>query len=245
MTEPVSSALEPPDDMLRIADLDVGYEGVPVIHGLSLTVGRAEAVAVMGRNGVGKSTLLRSIVGLVKPWAGAVEVDGHAIAGDAPHRIARLGIGYVPQGRGIFPKLTVRENLVLGTRAVGKDGRIDERVFAYFPILQERLRQIGGTLSGGEQQMLAIARALCGQPKVLLLDEPSEGIQPSIVKLLEGLLPRIRSEAGLTVVIVEQNLDLAQHTASRFLFMDKGRIVHESDRKDLEDRSVLRRYLGV
>ena len=218
---------------------------MPVLHGLSLTVGRAEAVAVMGRNGVGKSTLLRSIVGLVKPSAGSVEVDGHAIAGAPPHRIARLGIGYVPQGRGIFPKLTVKENLILGTRAVGKEGRIDEQVFAYFPILQERLRQIGGTLSGGEQQMLAIARALCGQPKVLLLDEPSEGIQPSIVKLLVALLPRIRSEAGLTVVIVEQNLDLAQHTADRFVFMDKGRTVHECGRKALEDKSILRRYLGV
>ena len=245
MTEQVGGAREPPDDILRISDLDVGYDGVPVLHGLSLTVGRAEAVAVMGRNGVGKSTLLRSIVGLVKPSAGSVEVDGHAIAGAPPHRIARLGIGYVPQGRGIFPKLTVKENLILGTRAVGKEGRIDEQVFAYFPILQERLRQIGGTLSGGEQQMLAIARALCGQPKVLLLDEPSEGIQPSIVKLLVALLPRIRSEAGLTVVIVEQNLDLAQHTADRFVFMDKGRTVHECGRRDLEDKSILRRYLGV
>ena len=245
MTEQVGGAREPPDDILRISDLDVGYDGVPVLHGLSLTVGRAEAVAVMGRNGVGKSTLLRSIVGLVKPSAGSVEVDGHAIAGAPPHRIARLGIGYVPQGRGIFPKLTVKENLILGTRAVGKEGRIDEQVFAYFPILQERLRQIGGTLSGGEQQMLAIARALCGQPKVLLLDEPSEGIQPSIVKLLVALLPRIRSEAGLTVIIVEQNLDLAQHTADRFVFMDKGRTVHECGRKALEDKSILRRYLGV
>ena len=245
MTEQVGGAREPPDDILRISDLDVGYDGVPVLHGLSLTVGRAEAVAVMGRNGVGKSTLLRSIVGLVKPSAGSVEVDGHAIAGAPPHRIARLGIGYVPQGRGIFPKLTVKENLILGTRAVGKEGRIDEQVFAYFPILQERLRQIGGTLSGGEQQMLAIARALCGRPKVLLLDEPSEGIQPSIVKLLVALLPRIRSEAGLTVVIVEQNLDLAQHTADRFVFMDKGRTVHECGRKALEDKSILRRYLGV
>ena len=245
MTEPESGAHTSPEGMLRITGLDAGYDGVPVIHGLSLTVGRAEAVAVMGRNGVGKSTLLRSIVGLVKPSAGSVEVDGHAIAGDAPHRIARLGIGYVPQGRGIFPKLTVKENLILGTRAVGKEGRIDEQVFAYFPILQERLRQIGGTLSGGEQQMLAIARALCGQPKVLLLDEPAEGIQPSIVKLLEALLPRIRSEAGLTVVIVEQNLELAQHTADRFLFMDKGRIVHQCDREALEDKSILRRYLGV
>ena len=245
MTEQVGGAREPPDDILRISDLDVGYDGVPVLHGLSLTVGRAEAVAVMGRNGVGKSTLLRSIVGLVKPSAGSVEVDGHAIGGAPPHRIARLGIGYVPQGRGIFPKLTVKENLILGTRAVGKEGRIDEQVFAYFPILQERLRQIGGTLSGGEQQMLAIARALCGRPKVLLLDEPSEGIQPSIVKLLVALLPRIRSEAGLTVVIVEQNLDLAQHTADRFIFMDKGRTVHECGRKALEDKSILRRYLGV
>ena len=245
MTEPASGARNPPDDILRISDLDVGYDGVPVLHGLSLTVGRAEAVAVMGRNGVGKSTLLRSIVGLVKPSAGSVEVDRHAIAGAPPHRIARLGIGYVPQGRGIFPKLTVKENLILGTRAVGKEGRIDEQVFAYFPILQERLRQIGGTLSGGEQQMLAIARALCGRPKVLLLDEPSEGIQPSIVKLLVALLPRIRSEAGLTVVIVEQNLDLAQHTADRFVFMDKGRTVHECGRKALEDKSILRRYLGV
>ena len=138
MTEPESGAHRPPDGMLQITDLDVGYDGVPVIHGLSLSVRRAEAVAVMGRNGVGKSTLLRSIVGLVKPSAGSVEIDGHAIAGDAPHRIARLGIGYVPQGRGHIPQAHRQGEPHSGhARAVGKEGRIDEQVFAYFPILQE------------------------------------------------------------------------------------------------------------
>ena len=231
--------------MIRISDLYAGYDGVPVITGLNLDVRKGESVAILGRNGVGKTTLLRTIIGLVKSSAGTVEIDGQAITGLPPHRIARMGTAYVPQGRGIFPKLTVKENLILGTRSAAGSSRIDERVFTYFPILAERLGQAGGTLSGGEQQMLALARALCGNPKILLLDEPSEGIQPSIVKQLQSLLPRIREQTGLTTIVIEQNLDLAIHTSDRFLFMDKGLIVHECDRAGLEDKSVLKRFLVV
>ena len=155
-------------------------------------------------------------------------------------------MAYVPQGRGIFAKLTVRENLLVGTRAQ-RDGAgcIPDEVFAYFPILQERLNQAGGTLSGGEQQMLAIARALCGQPAVLLLDEPSEGIQPTIVQELGRIIGRISESSGTSVLLVEQNIDLALETSRRCLVMEKGRIVHEGTPDDLRDEAVLSSFLAI
>lgn len=236
---------QPDKIILRIANLHVNYGDVPVLTGLNLDVKQAESVAIMGRNGVGKTTLLRAIIGLVKAQSGAIEIGGRPIFQKKPNAIARMGVGYVPQGRGIFPKLSVRENLILGTRAASEQKEIDQQAFTYFPILADRLEQAGGTLSGGEQQMLAIARVLCGRPKILLLDEPSEGIQPSIVKLLRSLLPQIASQRNLTTILVEQNVNLATHVADRFVFVDKGRIVHECGQMGINDQRTLRRYLAV
>jgi len=236
---------QPDKIILRIANLHVNYGDVPVLTGLNLDVKQAESVAIMGRNGVGKTTLLRAIIGLVKAHIGVIEIGGRPIFQKKPNAIARMGVGYVPQGRGIFPKLSVRENLILGTRAASEQKEIDQQAFTYFPILADRLEQAGGTLSGGEQQMLAIARVLCGRPKILLLDEPSEGIQPSIVKLLRSLLPQIASQRNLTTILVEQNVNLATHVADRFVFVDKGRIVHECGQMGINDQRTLRRYLAV
>lgn len=232
--------------MLKVSNLHAAYGTVPVLTGVALELGKGEILALLGRNGVGKTTLMKALIGLLRPTEGSVELDGSAIEGLAPHRIARLGIAYVPQGRGIFAKLTVRENLLVGTRAQRNGaGGIPDEVFTYFPILQERLTQAGGTLSGGEQQMLAIARALCGRPSVLLLDEPSEGIQPTIVQELGRIIGRISETSGMSVLLVEQNIDLALEASRRCLVMEKGRIVHEGAPEDFRDESVLRRFLAI
>jgi ABC-type branched-subunit amino acid transport system ATPase component len=200
---------------------------------------------VLGRNGVGKTTLLQSILGLVQVTSGKVHLSGEDITGLPSYEIARRGVALVPQGRGILPKLTVRENLVAGTRAAGRNAQIPQRIYEYFPILKERSLQLGGTLSGGQQQMLALGRALCGKPTVLLLDEPSEGIQPSIVRELAKILPSIMKEESLSMLVVEQNLDLALAIGERFVFMDKGQIVHESARDEIGDSSEVERYLLI
>ena len=232
--------------MLRVSNLHAAYSTVPVLTGVDCALGKGEVLALLGRNGVGKTTLMKALIGLLRPTEGRVELDGNAIQGLPPHRIARLGMAYVPQGRGIFAKLSVRENLLVGTRAQRNGtGAIPDEVFSYFPILRERLEQAGGTLSGGEQQMLAIARALCGHPAVLLLDEPSEGIQPSIVQELGRIIARISASSGTSVLLVEQNIDLALETSSRCLVMEKGRIVHEGAPDDLRDEAVLSKYLAI
>ena len=232
--------------MLKVTNLHAAYSTVPVLTGVDCALGKGEVLALLGRNGVGKTTLMKALIGLLRPTEGRVELDGNAIQGLPPHRIARLGMAYVPQGRGIFAKLSVRENLLVGTRAQRNGtGAIPDEVFSYFPILRERLEQAGGTLSGGEQQMLAIARALCGHPAVLLLDEPSEGIQPSIVQELGRIIARISASSGTSVLLVEQNIDLALETSGRCLVMEKGRIVHEGAPDDLRDEAVLSKYLAI
>ena len=232
--------------MLKVSNLHAAYSTVPVLTGVDCELGKGEVLALLGRNGVGKTTFMKALIGLLRPTDGRVELDGNAIQGLPPHRIARLGMAYVPQGRGIFAKLSVRENLLVGTRAQRDGtGTIPDDVFSYFPILQERLDQAGGTLSGGEQQMLAIARALCGYPEVLLLDEPSEGIQPSIVQELGRIIGRISKSSGTSVLLVEQNIDLALETSGRCLVMEKGRIVHEGAPDDLRDEAVLSKYLAI
>jgi branched-chain amino acid transport system ATP-binding protein len=219
---------------------------VPILTGVHITVARGEIVVLLGRNGVGKTTLMRTLSGMLKPSAGRIEFDGVDITGGPPHRTARLGIAYVPQGRGIFPKLTVKENLIVGTRARA-DCRehVPEAIFHYFPVLKERRTQLGGTLSGGEQQMLAIARALCGAPRQLLLDEPSEGIQPSMVQAIGEFLTGVVRNTDLAVLLVEQNLELALGVASRCAVMEKGRIVHEGRPEELRDEALLRKYLAI
>jgi urea ABC transporter ATP-binding protein UrtE len=230
--------------MLEIADLHAAYGPVPVLAGVDLKVARGEVLALLGRNGVGKTTLMRSIIGLLRPSRGSARLDGGLLTGLHPHQIARRGLAYVPQGRGIFAKLTVRENLLIGTRA-GRGAEIPGEVFEHFPILRERVAQAGGTLSGGQQQMLAIARALCSRPKLLLLDEPSEGVQPTIVQEIGSLVRDIVERSGIAVLLVEQNLDLALQTAHRCAFMEKGRIVHEGAPQELKDETILTRYLAI
>jgi branched-chain amino acid transport system ATP-binding protein/urea transport system ATP-binding protein len=234
--------------VLTVAQLSAGYQaGSDVLQGLSFTLAEGETVALMGRNGMGKTTLLRAIMGHLRIGAGRIGFRGHEIAGRRPFEISNLGIAYVPQGREVFGSFTVEENLLLGV--LGKPGleaRVPERLFAWFPILAERRSQKAGTLSGGEQQQLAIARALIGQPRLLLLDEPSEGIQPSIVQSLGITLREIAAAERLTMLLVEQNLDLVLRLAGRCLFIENGRLIDEAQPARLRaDPALLQRYLSV
>ncbi len=231
--------------MLTVSDLTSGYGTIPVLQGVSLSVGRGEIVSVLGRNGVGKSTLVKTIMGLVQVRSGLVDLDSSPLAGLGPDRVARSGLAYVPQGRGIFPKLTVMENLTMGTRARrGGSTVVPEEIFALFPILAERRGQLGGTLSGGQQQQLALGRALAAKPDVLLLDEPSEGIQPNVVQMIGDILRRLARDKGIGILLVEQNLDLGLSAATRVLFMERGRIAHEARPDELTD-DILHRYLAI
>lgn len=211
--------------MLRIENLCAGYGDVDVVRNVTLDVLQNEVVGVLGCNGAGKTTLVKAIMGLLPRVSGEVSFLGHPVAGLRTHEIARRGIGLVPQGRWIFPKLTVRENLLIGTQAAGGACILDE-VFDYFPMLKGRLSQQGGTLSGGEQQVLAIARALCGRPKLLLLDEPSDGVQPNLVERIGEVIPELCRRSKLAVLLVEQNLELVLQSAQRCIVLSNGRLVH-------------------
>jgi branched-chain amino acid transport system ATP-binding protein len=211
--------------MLHIENLSAGYGDVDVIHQFTLDVLPNEVVGVLGCNGAGKTTLVKAIMGLLPRVSGKVNFLGKPVAGLRTHEIARRGIGLVPQGRWIFPKLTVRENLMMGTQAAGGADILDE-VFDYFPVLGSRLAQQGGTLSGGEQQVLAIARALCGRPRLLLLDEPSDGVQPNLVERIGEVIPELCRRSQLAVLLVEQNLDLVLQSAQRCIVIRNGRLVH-------------------
>ena len=239
--------------MLDVADVHTYYGESHVLQGVSLRVGAGEAVAILGRNGAGKTTLIRTIVGFERPRGGSVRLLDQAIHGAPPYAIARLGIGLVPQGRRIFAPLTVSENLGLaatGTRRFrpGVDGVprwTRERVYELFPRLRERAPQSGGTLSGGEQQMLAVGRALMTNPRLLLLDEPSEGLAPLIVREIGRALVRLKGE-GLSILLVEQNVPLALRVADRVYVMSKGQIVYHGAPAELDlNEDVKRRFLGV
>ncbi|SEA60368.1 ABC transporter ATP-binding protein [Paraburkholderia sartisoli] len=211
--------------MLHIENLSAGYADVDVIRQLALDVLPNEVVGVLGCNGAGKTTLVKAIMGLLPRVSGDVRFLGEPVTGLRTHEIARRGIGLVPQGRWIFPKLTVRENLMMGAQAAG-GADIPDEVFDYFPVLRSRLTQQGGTLSGGEQQVLAIARALCGRPRLLLLDEPSDGVQPNLVERIGEVIPELCRRSRLAVLLVEQNLDLVLQSAQRCIVLKNGRIVH-------------------
>ena len=240
----------PPANLLEVRDLHVAYgAGVRALQGVSLRVEPGEVVALIGANGAGKTTLLKAIAGLVEPQAGEVTVDGRAIgAVDAADRV-KLGVALVPEGRRLFSRLSVAENLTLGSFSNGDPGHrreMLERIHALFPVLRERARQRAGTLSGGEAQMLAIARALMSRPRFLMLDEPSLGIMPRLVDQVMDALRRLHETEGLTMFLVEQNVPAALDLADRGYVLQTGRVVLEGRAAELRDSDLVRRaYLGM
>ena len=233
--------------MLQIRGLNTFYGESHILRDVDLRVLDGEMVCLIGRNGVGKTTLLKSLIGLLKPRSGEIVFEGQGMERLPPHQRARSGIGYVPQGREIIPQLTVEENLILGMEALpgglARNRRIDPFVYELFPVLQEFLSRKGGDLSGGQQQQLAIARALLGQPKLLLLDEPTEGIQPNIVQDIEAAVQRIIAEKGIGVLLVEQHLHFVRQ-ANRYYAMQRGGIVASGSTSELS-QEVVDRFLSV
>ncbi len=229
--------------MLNVDDVFVSYGQSEALHGISFGAARNETVAIMGRNGMGKTTLFKSLIGILPLKAGAVKVDGQDVSRDESFRRVAIGIAYVPQGRQIFSTLTVEENIQTGLENA-RDRRIPEEIYALFPVLYDMRARKGGNLSGGQQQQLAIARALVTQPKVLLLDEPTEGIQPSIIKDIARALNEIRKLRDITIVVSEQVLSFALDVADRLFVIEGGRLVHESPRSAV-DTVKIREYLSV
>jgi branched-chain amino acid transport system ATP-binding protein len=234
--------------LLELKELNTYYEQSHILQGVSLNIDQGEIVCLLGRNGVGKSTTLKSIIGLVEPRSGEVVLKGRNIAGIPSYIISKLGVGYVPEERRIFPTLTVRENLLMGIkpRQKGKeDGWTVERVYKYFPALQTRDKQKGGHLSGGEQQMLTIARTLMGNPEVILVDEPTEGLAPLIVEAVEQVIRDIHQQ-GIPILLVEQNMRVALRLAERIYVISKGKIVFQGTCQELKDAHEIReKYLEV
>jgi branched-chain amino acid transport system ATP-binding protein len=233
--------------IMELADLDVYYGTSQILFGVGLSVRQGETMALLGRNGAGKSTTMKAIMGLAPPRRGTISLRGNAIAGLKPHRIARAGLGFVPEDRQIFPDHTVEDNLLVG-RKKGPQGEDDwplPRIYQVFPLLEPLRQRIAGRLSGGEQQMLAIARTLMGNRTLLLLDEPSEGLAPIIVQRIGELLRQLRA-AGATVLIAEQNLHFCLGVASHATVIDKGQIVHSSTIEELKaNDDIRRRYLAL
>jgi len=228
---------------ISATDLVVAYGQSEVLHGISFSVAAQETVAIMGRNGMGKTTLFKSLIGILPLKSGAIEVAGQDVSKDESHRRVAKGIAYVPQGRMIFPTLTVEENIRTGMERAAS-GRIPAEIYALFPVLFDMRNRKGGNLSGGQQQQLAIARALVTEPKVLLLDEPTEGIQPSIIKDIAKALNEIRKLRKITILVSEQVLSFAMEVADRLLVIEGGRLVHESPRAST-DVARIRQFLSV
>lgn len=229
--------------LLNVADIHVYFGKSYVLQGVSLQVAKGEIVALVGRNGAGKTTTLKSIMGLVKSRQGQIFMNDVDIKGLAPFRRARMGIGYVPQGMYLFRKLTVHENLKTGLRQKRNEDALN-MVFKLFPILKERLTQKAGTLSGGEQQMVTIARALLTDPQLLLLDEPSTGLMPTMISRLADVIRRLNS-TGISILLVEEKIPLAMELAHRISVMEVGKIVYEGDAASIQEGDLLMRYLGV
>jgi urea transport system ATP-binding protein len=231
--------------MLKLTNVDSYYDRSHILHAVCLDIPIGKVTAVLGRNGTGKTTLLKTLMGLTDRMEGQISLDGTEIGRDPTFRRARAGIAYVPQGREIIPDFTIRENILMGAfaRADGKR-EIPELVPELFPYLMDNLERAGGVLSGGQQQQLAIARALAANPRIILLDEPNEGIQPSIVEEIEAIIIRLNREVGLTVVLVEQNVMFARQASHQFAMMEKGRIVVAGAISELSDEMV-HRHMAV
>jgi branched-chain amino acid transport system ATP-binding protein len=237
------------EPLLKVEDIHTYYGKSHILHGVSLEVGHAEVVGLLGRNGVGKSTTLKAIAGLVRPSQGQILFEGRPVGGLASHRLARLGIGYVPEERRIFPLLSVGENLRTGLdrHGVAKAQRqaLLDKAYAYFPVLAERRNQPGGTLSGGEQQMLAIARAMMLEPKIILLDEPTEGLMPRMVSQIGEIIGALQRE-GVAVLLVEQNVPLTLEAGQRIYIIEKGLVRHHAASAELRaDHAPIREYMGI
>jgi branched-chain amino acid transport system ATP-binding protein len=235
--------------LVQVADVHTYYGKSHILHGVSLEVGPGEVVGLLGRNGVGKSTTLKTIMGLVQPSGGKVLLEGHAITGMPAHKLARLGIGYVPEDRRIFRLLTVMENLRTGLDRHGvteeKKRALLDKVFTFFPVLGARRNQAGGTLSGGEQQMLAISRAMMLEPKIILLDEPTEGLMPRMVSQIRQIIEVLHNE-GVAILLVEQNVPLTLAASQRVYIMEKGSVRHHCAASDINvNDAVIKQYLGV
>jgi urea transport system ATP-binding protein len=231
--------------LLEMTNVTAGYGQTPVLFDIDMTVNQGEIVCLLGRNGVGKTTLLRSIIGLNKLDKGSIVYNDSDISKIPTYQRSRKGIAYIPQGREIIPYLSVLDNLKLGFAASRKKAKkIPSEIFEFFPMLKQHLDRQGGLLSGGQQQQLAIARGLMCNPKIMLLDEPTEGIQPSIVQEIEDTLRRINQEKGITIIVVEQKIEFARLLAKKFFIMEKGAIVTQGDTRNLTD-SLLHRYLAV
>ena len=231
--------------MLKIENLNSYYDKIHILQGVNIQINEKEFVGLIGRNGVGKTTTLKSIMHLLKKQTGSIYFNHTNLTSIEPSKIQSLGIGYVPQGRGIFPTLTVRENLEISIKKKSESKIIVDEILEQYPRLKERLNQLGGTLSGGELQILAIARCLVAKPKLLILDEPTEGIMPVLVKQIRNELIKI-NKMGITILLVEQNVKTALNLCDRIYIMEKGRIVHEENSNTLKhNHEVLNKFLGI
>jgi len=231
--------------MLNVENLSFSYGEVQALRGVDIEVPKEQIVCVMGRNGVGKTTLMKNIMGLLKPSTGSIKMEGVELLGVPTHNRIRAGLAYVPQGRMIFPKLTVEENLKVGLSARSdKQTQISEEIYELFPIFKEMAKRMGGDLSGGQQQQLAIGRALVTDPRVLILDEPTEGIQPNIIQQIGAILEQLVEEKQMTVLIVEQYLDFVREHCQRFYIMNRGEIVACGEIEDL-NQDLIKQYLSI
>jgi len=232
--------------LLELDGVTAAYDRTPILRGIDLSVDEGEIVGVMGKNGVGKTTLLKTVMGLLEPTEGTIRYAGADVTSASADERARAGIGYIPQGRDVFPKLTVEQNIKMGEKIrADSDETLYDQIYEYFPVLDERASQDAGTLSGGQQQMLAIARALVSNPDLLLLDEPSEGIQPSIVDQISEDMQAINEDLGTTILFVEQNLGVIREMADRCYAMERGEIVDEVGPTTLADEDAIAEYLAV
>lgn len=236
-------------EALKVTEVETGYGDMQVLWGVNLLVRKGEVVGVLGPNGAGKSTLLKAVMGFLKIWKGDVKFFDTNVTNVSPYRKVEMGLTMVPEGRNLFSNMSVLENILMGAYLISDENLLRERleiIYSIFPVLKERAHQKAGTLSGGEQQMLAIARALMTNPKMLLLDEPTQGLSPKLSKEVVDLVSRLRSELGVTILIVEEKIKYAMSISDRIYVLDQGRIIHEINREDYSrEEEFFRKFLGL